>query len=115
MKNTNVQEKLLSALLEIKQNNFSICGLCHEVFMIDQSLSVSAELKSIFKLWPKFSGFAKFPVPSSSNIEGPYWAFMDTEDMWVDDYGKNRIDLLDFALTYLGMELWKTYSLKADC
>ena len=113
MKNTNVQEIILDALIKIKQENWRNGSICLEVNILCCFKGVLKELGRIFKLWPKHSGSTSFPVPSCHT--DPNTAFMEAVSMWKGEYGQNRIELLDFCLTYLGTELWKTYSLKADC
>lgn len=65
-------------------------------------------LKRLFKSWPNFSGNSHYPVPSSNPIytAGVYYALCD--DYWDEatEYGRNRIDLLDWCINSLYMELY---------
>ena len=102
MKHTSAQKKLLDALLKIKQDNSSSSrGLCYEVYKLSDSYNVAEEFRRIYKTWPKYSGSTVFPVPCPSGGKSSD-VFRATENMWINKYGEDRIDLLNFCLTYLG-------------
>lgn len=55
-----------------------------------------------FQTWPKYSGYRRYPVPYQGlNPETAYSAY---QNLWVGEYGSNRIHLLDYLLEQLQNE-----------
>lgn len=65
---------------------------------------INLTFKPYFEKWPKFSGDEEYPVPNP--IGGcPRRIYWDTGSMWVGEYGRLRIELLDFLISELEKEL----------
>lgn len=99
-------KSLLVGLLDLRERlaadalydyGVGICGnLSHGGLAGDEPDDV---LEEAFRAWPKFSGNADYPVPSPEHglsNEGAY-LFLN---LWDGEYGKLRLELLDFCIEY---------------
>jgi len=59
----------------------------------------AADIATMSREWPKFSGIGLFPVPHP--ILSPEDAYMKTPNEWLDEYGENRLDLVRFLIEML--------------
>jgi len=62
------------------------------------------ELGALFEAWPKRSGSLTYPVPSADSLTCACRAFLDAEEtgtLWQGEYGKLRMELLDFCIAQL--------------
>ena len=97
MYNREFLVKFLSTLERVKATPHRDAGICRNVFYRtykDYFLSLRL-LRSIFKLWPEFSGCTLYP------IKGGARAFDKAEDnytLWEGKYGEARYRLLNFAI-----------------
>lgn len=120
--------ELLRALRAVKwdvySGEFKIArkdtGLCDAVIYVVRSgrvfgvaRNVVGELKPLFVKWPTFSGHNAFPVPDPdcNDDDGTFEAreifFAESEEdrMWAGEYGQLRLELLDFCIEQLELEL----------
>jgi len=89
------------------------CGLCEEVkqFLVTQDLILSQVdyfkwlVDELMTTWPLYSGRQAYPVPS----EGldPKYAYVETKDFWIGEYGKLRKQLCTFIGNSLLKEIYK--------
>ena len=90
----------------IKSPGMSICGLVdYRVHNVHKG-SIGILFSRIWVNWPKFSGSIRYPVPSPNGrppSEEYYWAQGGT--MWEGEYGKLRLELLDFLIEELEKQL----------
>ena len=86
---------------------FTCMGMCHGLESVMQRnnvcfadrVAVRCVLSDLWKQWPKYSGHSQFPVPSANpEITAEMAFFYANMRMWVDDYGKLRLELLDFLI-----------------
>lgn len=56
-------------------------------------------LTELFRKWPEFTGYDRFPVPHPEYA--PYSAYMSIDNLWIGEYGEARKRLLDFCITEL--------------
>lgn len=68
------------------------------------SLKVMKLVRCVSMLWPKFSGYPYYPVPSASDATAES-AYVTTIRMWRGKYGANRRELLSFIIEYLELRL----------
>ena len=62
-------------------------------------------LLMLFHKWPEFSGCISFPVPHPAHPDiDPHDAYMETENLWIGEYGEARMRLLDFCIEELEKE-----------
>jgi hypothetical protein len=95
--------RLLIALERVKKNPIVSCGICTNV------LEASGEnmiflLNEYFVRWPKYSGHIAYPVPSI-DMYSSRSQYELSGDMWAGEYGKLRMELLDFIIEELIKEL----------
>lgn len=83
-------------------------GLCYNVhsawvhFRFSRHIDTSSIIKAIAPSWPKYSGNIEYPVGSPDECSALYHHTRDitgTENMWVGEYGKLRMEFLDFCIT----------------
>lgn len=83
-------------------------GLCYQTesawkrFGFPKSTDPSSIIKSIAPAWPKYSGNVEYPIGTPEQCIALYQctrALTGTENMWVGEYGKRRIEFLDFCIT----------------
>ena len=83
-------------------------GLCYNVhsawvrFGFSRHIDTSSIIKAIAPSWPKYSGNIDYPVGSPNECSALYHhtrAITGTENMWVGEYGKLRMEFLDFCIT----------------
>ena len=77
-----------------KGNHIRECGICSNLSILP--LHIKPSLWTLFSRWPKYSGCREFPVPHQ--YLHPARAYSSTIDLWVGDYGKDRIELLDHMI-----------------
>lgn len=58
-------------------------------------------LKPTFVSWRYYSGDLMYPVPSPQAGMCPSREYRHTDDVWVDDYGDLRMDLLNHCIKTL--------------
>lgn len=58
-------------------------------------------LKPSFVSWPPYSGDLTYPVPSAQAGVSSRHKYVDTDDVWVDDYGDLRMGLLNHCIKTL--------------
>lgn len=78
-------------------------------------------LKSLFWMWPKFSGNSLYPIQAvSQESQGPYYDFRETDNMWDQNtqYGRDRMELMEFitskAKEFQGDPVWLRALLTGD-
>lgn len=105
---------LLKTLCHIRLRRDSRAGICNNVFKyVCNGLRYDCEffevieeiLEGIFQQWPKYSGCWNYPVPSVVSYWSPRDMFGETFDMWEGEYGKLRMELLDFSIDSLKLAL----------
>lgn len=83
-------------------------GLCYNIqsawirFGFPKSTDTSSIIKSIAPAWPKYSGNLEYPIGTPEQCSALYERTREitgTENMWVGEYGKLRIEFLDFCIT----------------
>lgn len=84
-------------------------GICNNLNMIGEAWPTrkltEAEkqwMEDKFKTWPQYSGYRSYPVEHPFLY--PDTAYNATENLWVGEYGSNRIQLLDYLLEQLANE-----------
>lgn len=110
---------LLKVLLQLKQALEQGChnkgqGICYHVSNIgtqhtedDETLS---RLKTLFLDyacdWPKHSGNYNYPVPTTGYYSGvdPRTMYEQMHNVWAEEYGELRIELLDFVIGELNVQ-----------
>lgn len=122
--------ELLKALRMVKWDVYSgkfeiavkYTGICDAVIHAVRSGRVSEvarlvaeEIKPLSEKWSKFSGCPAYPIPDPycTDDDGTYeareifYAASDEEKMWDanTEYGKLRLELLDFCIKQLEQEL----------
>lgn len=65
---------------------------------------INITFKPYFEKWPKFSGEEEFPVPNPMG-GCPRHTYWNTSSMWTGEYGRLRIELLDFLISELSEQL----------
>mgnify|MGYP006899689631 CR=1 FL=1 len=86
-------------------------GICENVQMYNivrgknlRTVVIHSRLKELFIGWPKFSGMRSYPVPigdpNVTDISAAAY-FMEAENMYIGDYGKLRIELIDYLIEQL--------------
>ena len=81
-------------------------GICYNLFLDDCSVEFEA-LNELFTLWPKFSGNVGYPIYSGSlrhaSAKNEYIFYQHRSSLWDEktEYGKLRIELLQFCIDYL--------------
>lgn len=58
-------------------------------------------LKSMFVSWQHYSGDLTYPVPSPQADARPSRTYQMADNVWVDDYGDLRMDLLNHCIKTL--------------
>ena len=88
-------------------------GICYNVKYIANNGGLSWNLDiylvtrvlcPFFKSWPKFSGYADYPVPDPDGVRTP-WEAYHTLTPWYSDYGALRVELLKHCIATLGAAL----------
>lgn len=74
--------------LEAYGPNKTCDGICYN---IDEVLWIERYAGK----WYKYSGSYMYPVPHP-DYDAPWKAYMEVCNMWVGEYGKNRVELLEF-------------------
>ena len=81
-------------------------GICYNLFLDHCSGELEA-LNELFTLWPKFSGNVGYPIYSGSlrhaSAKNEYIFYQRRSSLWDEktEYGKLRIELLQFCIDYL--------------
>lgn len=78
-------------------------GICACVGILTDEGRALYELPHLFSDWDKFSGDMFHPVPDPHGLS-PLDAFVNSDNKWSGEYGKLRIDLLDFMIQELENE-----------
>lgn len=114
---------LLKALCGIRnefvfnKQNIKDTGICcliddylaYSIYFEDLDFRViNLTLKRLFKSWPNYSGNHLYPVPSDDPKKAASHCYALCNDFWDEttEYGRNRIDLLDWCINSLYMELY---------
>lgn len=61
-------------------------------------------LKALFAKWPKFSGIVQYPVPSPKADQAcneKYMIAREKDAFWNGKYGRLRMELLEWMISYL--------------
>tara|TARA_R110002073_G_scaffold244480_2_gene406514 strand:- start:354 stop:647 length:294 start_codon:yes stop_codon:yes gene_type:complete len=91
---------VIQELENIKSGNrVEYLGLCDHIHLV--APETMPAIKRIFKKWPKFSGHILYPVPSPFHNKNAEYAFLLCDEMYYGEYGKLRLELLDFILEEL--------------
>lgn len=72
-------------------------GICRNLELVGYEDDGSL-LKKVFSKWPKFSGNNVYPVPVDDVYGNEYNAYIHHCPKWKGNYGKLRIELLDFMI-----------------
>lgn len=86
--------------------NYKDEGICYNLFLDHCSVEFE-ELTELFTLWPKFSGNVGYPIYSGSlrhaSAKNEYFFYQHRSSLWDEktEYGKLRIELLQFCIDYL--------------
>jgi len=86
--------------------HFNNAGICGNLFLDQRSKDVEL-LNKLFILWPKFSGYVLYPVASGGhtfkNDRDEFIYYQNIDKLWDEktEYGKLRIELLQFCIDYL--------------
>ncbi len=111
---TEIQKKILVALKNTKKNKNITVGICHHIhnFYGNRQVSpkeLSEEYEKLFRMWPKFSGNIQFPVSGIDGMSAEE-SYVYTKNLWrqSSQYGRDRMELLDFMISQLESQLSKT-------
>ena len=76
-------------------------GICYHCDTFE-SLGPRLLCKEVYRGWPHYSGNPIYPVPSPAVSSGldEEELFYKGGNMWVGDYGKLRLNLLDYLIEY---------------
>ena len=97
------KQAVLIALYRVKFSVFKTLGICSEFNRhYHGCFDKSEDLRRLFRLWPKFSGCAVYPVPGSG---AAFSRAVSTKRLWSGEYGKLRKELLNFMIEQLEKEL----------
>lgn len=97
------KKAMLAALYRVKFTAFKRRGICREFYRHCRGDDHYGEdLRRLFKLWPKFSGYSGYPVPGGFTA---FWRAAGTKYMWSGEYGNLRKELLNFMIEQLEKEL----------
>lgn len=101
--NNQIDEIYLDALLSIWIDGPSsrVGGICDVVrryclSATGRSAPMYEKLAAAFKSWPMRSGDSVFPVPHPEM--DPEYAYLNSRDLWIDEYGFNRYQLLNHLI-----------------
>lgn len=104
---------LLEALKNLQSPDFDLdtdTGICwnvsRQIFdgqIFDGQIvkSYKKQLTGIFQKWPKYSGNADYPVTSTDKCADEEMMYNSVQNLWIDDYGDLRKELLQFCIDYL--------------
>lgn len=76
-------------------------GICDNASNFLQRHVDADLLKPSFVSWPPYSGDLSYPVPSDQAGVSSCHKYFDTDDVWIDDYGDLRMDLLNHCIKTL--------------
>lgn len=76
-------------------------GICGDIEAHTNSALDLDALKPTFVSWQYYSGDLIYPVPSPQAGMCPSRKYKNTDDVWVDDYGDLRMDLLNHCIKTL--------------
>jgi len=114
-----LKKVMLDAMIYIKENGADDlgAGICDSVVEYIDESGVNLEdnwreayrvIESLSPEWPKFSGVVGHPVPSTNDELTPKGMFghaTDYGELWVGEYGALRMELLDFLIEQLTLEV----------
>lgn len=78
-------------------------GICYHLRRVSAGLYDSATIRPMFKQWPGYSGDPVYPVPSPGRGSAMR-AYETTRDVWVGEYGADRMELLAFLIATAAAE-----------
>ena len=114
MDNLQLKKDVLQALISLKENGAEDlgAGICDNVVEFlgdDYSIdSINKVFKPLFPWWDKYSGDCRYPVPSTNDELTPKGMFNHASDygeLWIDEYGALRMELLVFLIEQLTLEV----------
>ena len=76
-------------------------AICSQLGDLDIAYDEMSLLRTLFTLWPKFSGDESFPVPSPDPERNPFGVYVDASfkgDYWTGEYGALRMELLEWLI-----------------
>lgn len=110
----NIEAYLHSALISVKDRPVAEIGICTSVsrWLSERGLSTTLcdnLLDWLFSQWPEFSGDANYPVctwkptnvgadPTTFIARRQYNMAATDRSMWLGEYGRARMRLLDFLI-----------------
>lgn len=76
-------------------------GICDNVSELLRRHVDADLLKPSFVSWQHYSGDLTYPVPSAQTGVSERHKYSYTDDVWIDDYGDLRMDLLNHCIKTL--------------
>jgi hypothetical protein len=73
-------------------------GIC---FILRNDRALPKQFKESVYSWEHYSGNSTFPVPHPDFPDNPGKGFLNTDDLWIGEYGRLRRDLCRHFLKYL--------------
>lgn len=103
-----IKVKILDALICLKEEGpsdeaFGICFNLNNNMMFSYKKETNDFLKETMPKWSEYSGNIEYPVKHPDM--DPQDAFNIVRNLWEDEYGDNRLALLDFLIETLQGEL----------
>lgn len=114
MDDLQLKKDVLQALIYIKDGGAEDlgAGICDNVVEFlgdDYSIdSTDKVFKPLFPWWDRYSGDCRYPVPSTNDELTPKGMFghaTDLGELWTGEYGDLRMELLDFLIEQLTLEV----------
>lgn len=116
MDDLQLKKDVLQALISIKENGADDlgAGICDNVVEYIEESGVDLEddyrkvylvIESLSPQWSKFSGDKSYPVPAIGEGISPCGEFHGSFNMWTGEYGALRMELLDFLIEQLTLEV----------
>lgn len=80
-------------------------GLCDNLGIVYTEPNLRKKILKHWEDWPRHSGLTHYPVKGNKKKEHPESAFHRTKNLYKGNYGKDRLDLLDYTIEYLEKEI----------
>ena len=104
----NERAKVLQELLRIKKREVKVSprlGICMMLHSKGFSWDILMDIiVPLFKTWEHFSGYGKFPIPSTNKEYNSAQYFYESRNLWWGKQGKLRWSLIDHMITCLENE-----------